>query len=203
MNRRRLPFAVLTAVLLLLVAGGAALIWRQLHPSAPPGPLTDAAIGGAFALTDQDGRPVTAASFAGKYPIYYFGYTFCPDVCPVDVANIAQALKLFEKSDPARAARVQPVFVSVDPERDTPAVLKTWLAAFSPRFIGLTGSVAQVDAVKRTFKVFASRSGTGKDYLVSHSAVTYLFGPDGKPISFVESGAAPAVIAAALDQYVR
>lgn len=203
MNRRRLPFAVLTAVLLLLVAGGAALLWRQAHQSAPPGPLTGAAIGGAFALTDQDGRRVTAASFDGRYPVYYFGYTYCPDVCPIDVANIAQALKLFEKSDPARAARVQPVFVSVDPERDTPAVLKTWLAAFSPRFIGLTGTPAQIDAVKRSFKVFASRSGTGKDYLVSHSAVTYLFGPDGKPISYVESGAAPGIIAAQLDQYVR
>ncbi len=203
MNRRRLPFAVLIAVLLLLVAGGAALLWRQAHQPAPPGPLTGAAIGGAFALTDQDGRRVTAASFAGRYPLYYFGYTYCPDVCPIDVANIARALKLFAKSDPARAARVQPVFVSVDPERDTPAVLKTWLAAFDSRFVGLTGSAAQVDAAKRSFKVFASRSGTAKDYLVSHSAVTYLFGPDGKPISFVESGAAPAVIAADLDRYVR
>ncbi len=203
MNRRRLPFAVLTAVLLLLVAGGAALLWRQSHPTAAPGPLAGAAIGGPFTLTDQDGRRVTAASFDGRYPVYYFGYTYCPDVCPVDVANIAQALKLFEKSDPDRAARVQPVFVSVDPERDTPAVLKTWLAAFSSRFIGLTGTPAQIDAVKRSFKVFASKSGNGKDYLVSHSAVTYLFGPDGKAISYVESGAKPAVIAAQFDQYVR
>lgn len=203
MNRRRLPFAVLIAVLVLLIGGGAALLWRQAHPAPAAGPLTGATIGGAFALTDQDGRTVTAASFAGRYPVYYFGYTYCPDVCPVDVSNIAQALELFEHADPARAARVQPVFVSVDPERDTPAVLKTWLAAFGTHFIGLTGTPAQIDAVKRSFKVFASKSGTGKDYLVSHSAVTYLFGPDGKPISFVESGAKPAVIAAQFDEYVR
>ena len=193
-------------MLLLLVVGASALLWQQAHTTVP-GPLTGAAIGGTFSLVDQDGRTVTATSFAGRYPIYYFGYTFCPDVCPVDVGNIAQALRQFEMADPVRAARVQPVFISVDPERDTPPVLKAWLTAFHSRFTGLTGTPAQIDAVKHSFRVFASRSGSGdantKDYLVSHSAVTYLFGPDGKPISFIESGATPAVIAADLDRYVR
>ena len=202
MNRRRLPFAALLVALLVLVGAGAVLLWRAV-PAVPAGPLVGAAIGGPFALVDQDARPVTEASFTGRYPLYYFGYTYCPDVCPLDVANLSKALRLFEKASPERAARVQPVFVSVDPERDTPAVLKTWVAAFHPRLIGLTGTTPQVEAMKKAFHVYARRQGSGPDYLVDHTAITYLFGPDGKPISFVERDATPATIAAELDRYVR
>ena len=96
-------------------------------------PLAGAKIGGPFALIDENGRPVTDRSFAGKYRVMYFGYTYCPDVCPVDVQTIAQGLAELEKRDPALAARVVPIFVTVDPARDTPAVLKQFTAAFSPR----------------------------------------------------------------------
>src|SRR3954452_5260516 len=110
--------------------------------SAGPGdpPLQGSRIGGPFALVDQDGRAATDRDFAGKYRIMYFGFTHCPDVCPTDLAAIGQALRRFEKSDPARAARVTPIFVSVDPARDTPAVLKEYVAAFHPRLVGLTGT---------------------------------------------------------------
>src|SRR3954467_15628959 len=98
--------------------------------SAAQPPLAGAAIGGPFTLVDQNGRTVSDRDFAGKYRIVYFGYTHCPDVCPTDLATISQALSSFEKSDPKRAARVQPIFITVDPQRDTPAVLKEYLRAF-------------------------------------------------------------------------
>ena len=127
-----------------------ALALAACSGAAEEPPLKGAAIGGPFALTDQDGRSVTERDFAGRYRIMYFGFTHCPDVCPTDLAVIGQALRRFEKSDPARAARVTPIFVSVDPERDSPAVLKEYVAAFHPRLVGLTGTPRQVaDAVKR------------------------------------------------------
>lgn len=202
MNRLRLPFTAIVALLLVFVAVAGVLLWNA-RATPPVGRLAGSGLGGAYMLIDQTGRTVTAATFAGRYPLYYFGYTFCPDVCPLDVANLSKGLALFEKADPRRAALVQPIFVSVDPERDTPAVLRSWLAAFHPRFVGLTGTPAQVDAMKHAFRVYARRSGTGADYLVDHSAVTYLFGPDAQPVSFIERDAAPAAVAAELDKYVR
>src|ERR1700712_936784 len=117
---------------------------------APPPPLAGAAIGGPFTLVDQNGRTVSDRDFAGRYRIVYFGSPHCPAVCPTDLATISQALTLFEKKDAARAARVQPIFITVDPQRDTPAALKEYLRVFHPRLIGLTGSAAQVaDAEKK------------------------------------------------------
>ena len=92
-------------------------------PAGPP-PLEGAKMGGAFRLTNQDGKIVTDADFAGKYRLVYFGYTFCPDVCPVDVQIMGQGLSAFEKMDPVRGAKVVPIFITVDPVRDTPAVVK-------------------------------------------------------------------------------
>ncbi|HEU0133764.1 MAG TPA: SCO family protein, partial [Allosphingosinicella sp.] len=103
---------------LLCLALGLAL--AACSGAAEEPPLKGASIGGPFALTNQDGRAVTDRDFAGKYRIVYFGFTHCPDICPTDLAVIAKALRSFEKSDPALAARVAPIFVSVDPERDTP-----------------------------------------------------------------------------------
>ena len=109
-------------------------------------PLKGATMGGPFTLTDQNGRRVSDRDFAGKYRLVYFGYTFCPDVCPVDLQVIGAGLRRFEASDPARAARVQPIFITVDPARDTPAVLRQYVAAFHPRLIGLTGSAEEIAA---------------------------------------------------------
>src|SRR6476646_3488168 len=107
MNERAKPLAFLMPLLLLLAPAACS--------KAPEPPLAGAAIGGPFALVDQNGRAVSDRDFAGRYRIVYFGYTHCPDVCPTDLATISQALNLFDKKDPARAARVQPLFISVDP----------------------------------------------------------------------------------------
>ncbi|HKY81147.1 MAG TPA: SCO family protein, partial [Sphingobium sp.] len=144
-----------------------------------PGDLHGARIGASFTLTDQQGNKVRWDDFKGKYRLVYFGYTYCPDVCPVDLQRIMQAYSLFEKADPARAAKVQPIFITVDPERDTPSVLKTYVAAFHPRLVGLTGTPAEIAQVEKDFVVISSKEEAkgGSDYLVSHSRTPYLFGP--------------------------
>ena len=168
-------------------------------------PLKGAAIGGPFALTNQDGRPVTDRDFAGRYRIMYFGFTHCPDICPTDLAVIGQALRRFEKSDPARAARVAPIFVSVDPERDTPAVLKEYVAAFHPRLIGVTGTPRQVaDAIKR-YGAYGEKGdpSAGGGYDVNHSRLAMLIGPAGEPIALLPYDKGAEAVADELDRWVR
>ena len=166
-----------------------------LHRSKPP--LEGAHIGGPFTLIDQNGHQVTDRDFAGKYRIVYFGYTFCPDVCPVDAQNIGAALRLLEKSDPVIAAKIVPIFISVDPARDTPAVLKAFVSAFHPRMVGLTGSPAAIDAVAKEFVIYHRKGEVtpGGGYMVDHSRVAYLMDPQGKPIALLpqeQSGQAVA-----------
>ncbi len=176
-------------------------------------PLAGASIGGPFSLVDQDGATFTQRDLLGKYAIVYFGYTYCPDVCPVDLQKLMRGLAAFQKIDPAAAARVQPVFISVDPARDTPAVLKTFVASFGPRLIGLTGTDAQVAAVTKSYAAsYHKVEGSSPDaYLMAHSQIAYLMGPKGEPIALlplddpstdVDEGNADAV-AATLRQWVR
>ncbi len=176
-------------------------------------PLAGASIGGPFSLVDQDGASFTERDLNGKYAIVYFGYTYCPDVCPVDVQKLMRGLAAFEKTDPAAAALVQPIFISVDPARDTPAVLKTFVTSFGPRLIGLTGTDEQVAAVAKAYaasyhKVAGSRPDA---YLMAHSQIAYLMGPKGEPIALLplddpstdQDEASPEAIAATLAQWVH
>jgi protein SCO1 len=168
-------------------------------PAPPPIAGTDIAgtpIGGAFTLTGKDGQTVTWDQFKGQYRIVYFGYTFCPDVCPVDVAVMMQGFAQFAKAHPDRAAKVQPIFITIDPARDTPAVVGEFAAAFSPKLIGLTGSQAQIDGAIKAFRAYAAR---GKEsaggYLMDHSRNAYLMGPDGAPIEVLPVDKGPAAVA--------
>lgn len=205
---RRLPFAIIAGMLLVLVAVAGALLWQRWSVQGAADderpPLEGSGIGGPFALVDGDGRPVTDKALAGKYRLMYFGYTFCPDVCPTDMQRLAQGFRAFEASDPDRAAKVQPIFVTVDPARDTPAVVKQFTAAFHPRFLGLSGSQAQVDAALKAFRVYANKAGGDREnYLMDHSAIAYLMGPNGEPISFLSQGATPAEVTGELRKWVR
>ena len=191
MNRRRLLLVITVLAL------------GACRAPAPAGPLAGSGVGGPFAMVDQDGRAVTEQTYAGKWRLMYFGYTFCPDVCPVDVQKIAQGVRSFTASDPARAAKIVPIFVTVDPERDTPAVVKTFVRAFSRDMVGLTGTPAQAAAMRRRFRIYAAKAGSGRDYLVDHSATIYLMDPANRPVSFLDHGATPAAIAAELATYVR
>lgn len=186
MNMRR------SAVTLALLLAGPLGACAQ-EPAGDP-PLAGARIGGAFSLTDQDGRTVTDRDFAGKYRIAYFGYTFCPDVCPTDVQNIAAALKLLERDDAALAQRIVPIFITVDPARDTPAALKRFVSAFHPRLVGLTGTPEQIAKVAKEFGIYYARgAGTADGYLMDHSRQIYLFDPDGRPLALLPEGPPDAI----------
>lgn len=172
-------------------------------PSAAP-PLADARIGGPLALTTQDGRRLTEAELAGKYRLIYFGYTYCPDVCPIDLQKLMSGYRALERRNPAAAAKLQPIFVSVDPARDTPAQLKQYVTAFHPRLIGLTGTEAEVAKVAKDYAIFYRRAGDpgARDYLVDHARLAYLMGPDGKPIALVPHDGTAQEIAAELDKWI-
>jgi protein SCO1 len=175
------------------------------QPNLSEAPLAGAKMGGAFALTNQDGKLVTERDFAGQFRIVYFGYTFCPDVCPVDAQAIGQAVKLFEKADKVRAAKLTAIFITGDPARDTPAALKEFLGNFHPRFVGLTGSEADVDAVVRAYGAIVTRQKPNAQggYLVDHSRNAVLFGPQGQPLVILPQGEGPKAIADELARWVR
>jgi protein SCO1/2 len=168
-------------------------------------PLAGARIGGPFTLIDQNGARFSSTGLEGKHRLVYFGYTFCPDVCPVDLQQIGLALKRFEKDDPERAARLQPVFITTDPARDTPAVLKEYVAAFHPRLIGLTGSPEEIASVSKAHGVWSAKQDTegASDYLVNHSRMAVLFGPKGEPIAILPHQEGADAILAELKKWVR
>ena len=199
MSARFLPLSVFAACALALSACS-----QNSQPASPP-PLEGADIGGDFTLTGEDGKPVSWGDFGGQYRTIYFGYTFCPDVCPVDVQRAMAVLKQFEKSDPARAAKVQPLFVSVDPARDTPEVLTEFTGAFHPRLIGMTGSKEELDQITKDFAAYYSigEPNEAGGYLVDHTSITYLFGPEGEPIAILPTDAGPEAVAQELDKWVR
>jgi protein SCO1/2 len=157
------------------------LLLACCSPQGGEPPLKGANIGGPFALVNQDGRTVT------------------------DLAAIGQALTRFEKADPARAARVQPLFISVDPERDSPAVIKDYVAAFHPRLVGLTGTPRQVAEVAKRFAVYYAKDKPqpGGGYDVDHSRVALLMGPNGAPIALLPQDQGVDGIVAALDRWVK
>lgn len=191
---RILRRALLAAALALAACSG---------PAEEP-PLQGARLGGPFALIDQNGRTVRDSDFAGRYRLVYFGYSFCPDICPTDLQTIGRALRRFEQQAPARAKRVQPIFITVDPARDTPAILKLYVANFHPRLVGLTGTPEQIDRVRSAHGIPATiPEGQGKDYLVDHARLTTLFGPEGQPIAFLPADDGVDAVVKALDRWVK
>jgi protein SCO1/2 len=167
-------------------------------------PLQGARVGGPFALVDHNGRKASDADFAGRYRIVYFGFAHCPDICPTDLAAIGQALRRFEKEDPARAAKVTPIFITTDPGRDTPAVMKDYVANFHPRLVGLTGTAQQVaDAAKRYAIYYEKLPREGGSYVMNHSRIVFLMGPKGEPIAMLPHEEGAPAMAAALDKWVR
>ena len=172
----RFVFGVLGILFAVLIIGAGITMW--LGGATPSG----ISIGGPFSLTDGDGKRVTDQDLRGKYALVYFGYTFCPDVCPTTLNQVAETM---DRLGP-RAERVRPVFITIDPRRDTPPVMKQYVASFDPRIIGLTGTEAEIAAVAKEFRVYYAphRTGDGpNDYTMDHSSVLYLLGPDGKFVS--------------------
>ncbi len=172
-------------------------------PVAPP--LAGARIGGPFALIDENGKAITDRAFIGKYRIVYFGYTSCPDVCPTDVAALMQGLHSFARADNGRAAKIVSLFISVDPARDTPPVLREFTARFDPALIGLTGSPSAIAAAAKAYGVAYSVEPPNAEgfVYVNHTNTAYLMDPDGKPLALLPSDLGGKAVAAELDKWVK
>lgn len=195
-----LPLLV-AGVAALLLAGGAAL-FVIAQPSPAQAPAAQAAlIGGPFTLTSGNGKTVTSNDLRGKFLLVYFGYTFCPDVCPTTLSDVAQAL---DKLGPT-ADRVQPLFITIDPARDTQPVIRQYTAAFTPRLEGLTGSAEQIAAVAKEYRVYYAPHRTGPnpdDYTMDHSSVLYVMGPNGKFVGVIRADEGPDAIARDLAKFM-
>jgi len=164
----------------------ALLLWLLALPAAAQ------SLGGDFALQTSAARQVSAQDYRGKFLLVFFGYTNCPDICPVTLYNIARALALLGP----QADRVAPLFITVDPARDTPALMGRYTALFSHRIIGLTGSAAQITAVEREYHVYAAPDP--KTGLIRHSAILFLMDRRGNFVSGLPADTPPAALAAAL-----
>ena len=202
----------ITYLLKIFLGAGLLSLVAACNPASPgstagesEAPLAGARIGGSFTLTNQDGGQTSEDEFRGKYRIIYFGYSYCPDVCPVDLSNIMLGLKQAEKTDPALIDKIQPIFISVDPGRDTPAVLKQYVSAFHPRLIGLTGSPEVIAGVAKDYLIiYDVRDDEGaSEYLVDHSRQAYLFGPQGEPLALLPYDGTPQDVAAEIARWVQ
>lgn len=204
------PFPRLSATAIILCAT-LMTIGCDIAPATPPqaslqqAPLYGASIGGPFDLTASDGRRVKWSDFDGRWRIVYFGYAYCPDVCPTDVQRLMQGYRLYAKDHAALADSIQPVFITIDPERDTPQVVGEFTSAFSNKLLGLTGTPDEVKQAADKFRVFYSRGEAtdGGGYLMDHSAIAYLFGPDGQPVATLPTDLGPEAVAAELAKWVR
>lgn len=180
------------ATVLLVALGGRYLLMGGGDGVSGMSNGASAAIGGPFTLTDGSGQTVTEADFQGQYMLIYFGYTFCPDVCPTSLSISAQAMSLLPDD---KAAKITPVFISVDPARDTPEIVGEYVKHFHPRMVGLTGTEEQVKAAARAYKIFyqkvEEKGGDPDAYVMDHSAVTYLMGPDGSFVTHFSHGIPP------------
>ncbi len=186
-----IPYMLLAAAM----AGG--LIWHASENVPGLGRTITSgtvAVGGAFSLVDQNGNKRSSTDFPGKYQLIYFGYTFCPDICPTTLGVMSQALDKMGIDQ----NRVVPIFITVDPTRDTPAVLKPYMAAFGPRFVGLTGSADAIAAVEKEYRVYARKKPLAHPaggYEMDHSSTIYLMAPDGRLVSFYDGAISPDAMA--------
>ncbi len=191
-------------IAVLLVVGFLAMIgyWISQSPfDKPPAPPA-AAIGGPFTLVDHQGHPLTGDYLKGRFMLVYFGYTFCPDVCPTALTDMGDVLGILGEA----ADKVTPVFITVDPDRDTPEHLKEYLKFFHPRLVGLTGTPEQTAAALKAYKVYAAKTpfegGDAGDYLMDHTSIIYLMGPDGAYKAHFSHGASAEDMAKGIRKFL-
>ena len=181
-KKRLMRTAILCLVALFIGAGlGAMQIQREMNKTAPKEkPMAGVKIGGPFALLDQDGKMVTNAAFIGKYKLIYFGFTSCPAICPTELAKMSKALNELG----AQGDVIQPIFITVDPERDTPKVMKDYISLFHPRLIGLTGAKSEIDQTLKNYRIYAAKQPEeGGGYTMNHSNYIYFMSPDDELLS--------------------
>jgi len=198
-------FLILGIGLLILDGAVFALVMNRPLEMDSTGPKVvssgTAAIGGPFTLVTTDSKAVSEQTYRGKWMLIYFGYTFCPDACPTALTNMSIALQtLREEVDP-----IQPLFITIDPKRDTAKVLGEYLKSFDPRIEGLTGNETQTEAIVKTYRVYVEPQKAGGDgsYLVDHSSYVYLMDPQGKFVDVIEGATPPAQMAEWLRKSMR
>lgn len=202
MKRKRIFDLVLLGLgllgLLALVTLQVRLI--QTEKTTTSSTIAGSPIGGPFTLIDQDGTPRTEKDLAGRYNLIYFGFTFCPAICPTELQKMTRALEESGKG----ADKIQPIFITIDPERDTQAVMKTYISQFDPRFMGLTGTKEQIDDVLKSYRVYARKveDPSMTDYTMDHSSYIYLIGPDGLLLGAYGIATPPTQIAADIKKYL-
>jgi protein SCO1/2 len=200
--RSRLVIIVVLGFLVGALGGAALIFLTRGMPTHEVKTSGKALIGGPFTLVDQNGKQVTDKDFRGRYMLVFFGYTHCPDVCPAELQVMSQAL---DDLGP-KASEIVPVFVSVDPERDTPKVIGAYVKNFGPNFVGLTGSAEQVAQAAKAYlvlysKFFPNGQANKNDYSVDHSSFLYLMGKNGEYVTHFNFGTSPEKMAETLRSY--
>lgn len=175
-------------------------LWYVTGNLGPSGISTASTVGGPFKLVDQDNKPVTDQDFKGKPWLVFFGYTHCPDVCPTTLFDVSEMLRAMGKD----ADRTAALFITVDPERDTPAVMKEYLSSFDPRLMAATGDRASIDAAEKAYRVYAKKVPTGKgdDYSMDHTAMVYLMDKQGRFVAPFNLKRTPEEAAAEMKKYL-
>lgn len=185
--RARLIASVIAGFLIGAIAGAAVLLVATPQEGQPVQSSGAALIGGPFSLVGADGKPVTDRDFRGRYMLIFFGFTHCPDICPAELQVIAQALE--QLGD--KAKKVVPIFITLDPERDTPEAMANYVKSFGPNFVGLTGSPEAIAAAAKAYRVAYSKvenKDSAGDYSVDHSALAYLMDPEGRYVTHFSYG---------------
>lgn len=203
MNRHAMstPRFTTLALSLLLAACGSG---TGPAPTEQP-PLAGSSIGGPFTLTDQFGKTVQWSDFDGSYRIVYFGYAYCPDVCPLDVQHMVQGYNAFAKDEPKLSAETRMIFITIDPERDNPQVVGEFTRAFSDKLIGLTGTPEQIAQAAKEFSVYYAKGkeSPGGGYLMDHSRGAFLMGRKGEPLALLPVDLGKDAVAAELRKWIR
>lgn len=179
--------AILSAILVMCLASVAYLLNLKTEDATGNAAVqTKLDIGGTFTLINQDGQKVSSDIYNDKYKLVYFGFTHCPAICPTELQKIAAALSLLPKET---VSKIQPMFISVDPERDTPAVLKDYLPLFGDNFVGFTGSPDDIESVKKQFRIYSAKiqEDGATSYTVDHSSYIYLLDKEGKMMDLFNS----------------
>ena len=204
---KSLPGRIGLALTLVLLAVAAGLFaWSRFDESGREA-VGAAAIGGPFELTDQNGRTRTEEDFRGRYMLVYFGYTYCPDICPSSLATLSRGLEALAERAPEKAEAIVPVFITVDPERDDVETMASYVPHFHDRLVGLTGTPEQIAEVTKEYRIYyrkVEEEGVGSDgYLMDHSSFIYLMGPEGTYITHFAHDAPVDEIAERLEEKVQ
>ncbi|MCD8496702.1 MAG: SCO family protein [Alphaproteobacteria bacterium] len=193
-----------------LIIGGLIGLWQMQQEGVTQtrtasNSIAGVQVGGPFSLSNQDGARVSESDFSDKYKLIYFGFTYCPAICPTELQKITRALKLVEKDEPEALDNLAPIFITVDPERDTPDVLKDYLTLFDPRFTGLTGSVEEIEAVKKAYRIYAAKVEEEgmSDYSMDHSSFIYFLAPDETVLGIYRVNDTAEIIAADIQNNIQ